>query len=117
MKFYLIKNNNNLKAQEILKKLYHKQLNMKAFIYSPFVEIEMAKLAKLDDNYKQALVYLQEALLHPRVISDNQKAHIYFEMSKLYKKFNKKERYKDIINKCKVLQNANNFYKKMCDQL
>jgi hypothetical protein len=114
---YLIKNNNNLKAQEILKKLYHKQLNMKAFIYSPFVEIEMAKLAKLDDNYKQALVYLQEALLHPRVISDNQKAHIYFEMSKLYKKFNKKERYKDIINKCKVLQNANNFYKKMCDQL
>ena len=42
---------------------------------------------------------------------------IYFEMSKIYKKLGKQNRYLNAIEKCKNVKDANNLYKKMCDKL
>ena len=42
----LLKGKNKTLANEILNKLYNKQKELKAFIYSPFVETELARIAK-----------------------------------------------------------------------
>jgi len=114
---FLQENKKDIKALEILHKLYNKQKSMKAYVYSPFVELELSKEAKLDDNYTKALIYLKSALENMRKISPNDYTNIYYEMAKLYEKLDKKERYKDIIFKCKNIKGATNMYKKMCDKL
>jgi hypothetical protein len=114
---YLHKNGKFKKALEILNKLDKKQSQMNAFVYSPFVELELLKEFKLEDDDKNALRVIELGLKHPRVITDNQKANLYYEMAKVYERLNKKARYKDSIYKCKELKKANNLYKKMCDNL
>jgi hypothetical protein len=104
-------------ALDILNKLDKKQQEMKAFVYSPFVNMELSKNAKLDDDYENALLFLKQAFKQSRKLSDNQKANIYYDMAKIYEKLNKENRYKNNIEKCKNLKKANNFYKQMCDKL
>lgn len=123
---YLLKQNEEDDAIDILYKLYNKQIEMNARIYSPFVEIELAKYAKLDDNYEQALKYLKFGLNIKRMkdgksidrkIKKNDLAHIYYDMAKIYEHLKKKNRYKIMIKRCKGIQNTNSYYKKMCDKL
>jgi hypothetical protein len=101
----------------ILNKLFNKQKEMKAYVYSPFVELELVKELKLDEKYDEAIILLQDVITHTRSLSDNNLANIYYEMAKIYEKQSRNERYKDSIIKCKELKNADNFYKKMCDNL
>ncbi|PIF04118.1 MAG: hypothetical protein CSA86_03215 [Arcobacter sp.] len=123
---YLLKEKEEEEAIEILKKLYKTQNKMNARIHSPFVEIELAKYAKLDDDYDKALKYLKYALnvkrkkdgkSIDRKISEDDLAHIYYDMAKIYEFQKKKNRYKATIKKCKKLENTQSFYKKMCDKL
>ncbi len=123
---YLLKEKEEDAANAILYKLYDKQIEMNARVYSPFVEIELAKLAKLDDNYKKALEYLKFGLNIKRMkdgksidrkIKKEDLAHIYYEIAKIYEHMNKVNRYKSMIKKCKNLKDVNSFYKKMCDKL
>ena len=123
---YLLKEKEEENANEILYKLYDKQLEMNARVYSPFVEIELAKLAKLDDNYEKSLEYLKHGLNIKRMkdgksidrkIKKSDLARIYYEMAKIYEYLNKTNRYKTMIKKCKNLKDVNSFYKKMCDKL
>ena len=123
---YLLKEKEEDSANAILYKLYDKQIEMNARVYSPFVEIELAKLAKLDDNYKKALEYLKFGLNIKRMkdgksidrkIKKEDLAHIYYEIAKIYEHMNKVNRYKSMIKKCKNLKDVNSFYKKMCDKL
>jgi|GEM_PF-636336 len=123
---YLLKEKEEENANEILYKLYDKQLEMNARVYSPFVEIELAKLAKLDDNYEKSLEYLKHGLNIKRMkdgksidrkIKKSDLARIYYEMAKIYEHLNKTNRYKTMIKKCKNLKDVNSFYKKMCDKL
>ncbi len=114
---YLQKRNKLQKAQQYLNKLNKKQKEMSAFVYSPFVELELVKEAKLNENNEQVLELLQIALQNTRNIDDNSLANIYYDMAKTYEKLNNKTRYKDNIDKCKNLKQADNFYKKMCDKL
>ncbi len=114
---YLKKYKDEEQAQIILNSLYKKQKEMNAFVYSPFVELELSREAKLDDNYKKALEYLETALKQTRNINDNNLANIYYEMINMYEYLGKKGRYKKTIKKCKALKKADNFYKKMCDKL
>ncbi len=46
----LIKGKNKVLANEILNSLYNKQKALKAFVYSPFVETELARVAKESNN-------------------------------------------------------------------
>jgi hypothetical protein len=123
---YLLKQNEEEEAISILKKLYETQNKMKARVYSPFVEIELAKYAKLDDDYDTALGYLKYGLNIKRMkdgksidrkISNDELAHIYYEIAKIYEYQNKENRYKATIKKCQKLKNTESFYKKMCDKL
>ena len=123
---YLLKEQEETDAIEILKELQKTQNKMKARVYSPFVEIELAKYAKLDDDYESALKYLKQAL-HikrrkdgksiDRRISDDDKAKIYYEMAKIYEYQGKKNRYKDAVNRCNRLKNTDSYYKKMCEKM
>jgi len=123
---YLLKENEEEEAISILNKLYEKQNEMNARIYSPFVEIELAKYAKLDDDYDTALGYLKYGLNIKRMkdgksidrnIKSDDLAHIYYEIAKIYEYQKKKNRYKATIKKCQNLKNTESFYKKMCDKL
>jgi tetratricopeptide (TPR) repeat protein len=114
---YLIKNKKEDEANKILTKLYYKQNEMDAHIYSPFVEMQIASNYILDDDYETALKYYKEALINPRKIGDNELVQIYYEMAKIYKKLNKENRYKDSVNRCKSVTNAKSLYKSMCDKL
>ena len=123
---YLLKEQEESEAIEVLKQLQQTQNEMKARVYSPFVEIELAKYAKLDDNYDGALKYLKEAL-HikrrkdgkslDRKITDDDKAKIYYEMAKIYEYQKKDNRFKDAINRCNRLKNTDSYYKKMCEKM
>ena len=123
---YLLKENEEEEAIDILKKLYEKQNEMNARVYSPFVELELAKNAKLDDDYDTALGYLKYGLNIKRMkdgksidrkVSGDDLAHIYYEIAKIYEYQEKKNRYKATIKKCKRVKNTESFYKKMCDKL
>jgi len=123
---YLLKENEEAEAVGILTKLYEKQNEMNARIYSPFVEIELAKYAKLDDDYDISLGYLKYGLNIKRMkdgrsidrkIKEDDLAHIYYEIAKIYEFQEKKNRYKSMIKKCKNLKNTKSFYKTMCDKL
>jgi hypothetical protein len=123
---YLLKENENQEAKAILENLYETQNRMKARVYSPFVEIELARYAKLDDNYEDALSYLKHGL-HikrqkdgrsvDREISDDDKARIYYEMAKIYEYQQRENRYKDAVRRCNRLKNSDSYYKKMCEKM
>lgn len=123
---YLLKENEENEAVAILNELYKIQNEMKARIYSPFVEIELAKYAKLDDDYDKALEYLQyglnikrdkDGLSLNRKISGDDLVRIYYEMAKIYEVQDKKNRYKDAVRKCQRVENVDSYYKKMCDKM
>lgn len=123
---YLLKQNEEDEAVAILHKLHDIQNEMKARVYSPFVELELARFAKLDDNYDLALKYLKHGLnikrerdgkSIDRKIKKEDLAQLYYEMAKIYEYQNKKNRYKTMINKCQNLKDVDSFYKKMCDRL
>ena len=123
---YLLKIKEEEQALEILYKLYKKQLEMEARVYSPFVELELAKYALLDDNYTKSLFYLKQGLnikrivngkIYLRKISKKDQSEIYYKMAKIYEHEKKINRYKATIKRCKSLKNVESYYKKMCDNL
>lgn len=123
---FLLKHNEQNQAINILYKLYEKQKKMHARVYSPFVEIELAKYAKLDDNYDKALEYLEDGLSLSRLldgkvverkIKKDDLAQIYYEMAKIYEYQKKENRYKTMIKKCQNLKDVDSYYKKMCDKM
>ena len=89
---YLLKNDEKDKADKILEKLYEKQKNLNVFIYSPFVETELAKIQKDLNNSQKSLDYLLEAINNTRKIRPNDEVKIYYEVSKLYDVLNNKEK-------------------------
>lgn len=123
---YLLKNKDDNEAINVLYKLYNKQKQMDARVYSPFVEIELAKYAKLDDNYEKSLEYLEDGLNLSRTV-DGRKierkikkedlAQIYYEMAKIYEYFKKENKYKTMVKKCQNLKDVDSYYKKMCDKM
>ena len=123
---YLLKQNEEEEAVGVLNKLYKVQNRMNARIYSPFVEIELAKFSKLDDDYDTALGYLKYGLNIKRMqdgksidrkIDNDDLAHIYYEIAKIYEYQKRENRYKATIKKCQKVKDTESFYRKMCDKL
>lgn len=116
--FYLLKNQNQKLANEILKKLYNKQNELKAFIYSPFVEQELARLAKEENKEQETIDYLLESLSNPRKIQPNDEVKIYYDILNSYDKLGNKQKKDEYILKCKeVKDSVDSLYKKMCDEM
>jgi hypothetical protein len=116
--FFLLKNQNYTLANEILKKLYDKQKEVKAFVYSPFVELELSKLAKDKNDEQKSIDYLLESLSNPRKIKANDEVKIYYDILNLYDKLGNKQKKDEYILKCKeVKDSVDSLYKKMCDEM
>ena len=115
---YLLKMGKEEKANEILNKLNNKQIEFKAKVYSPFVELELSKIEKNNKEYPFAIDILEEYLNDTRRIRNNDLAHVYYELSKLYELTENGQKYEDVVFKCKDIKGAKeSYYKKMCDKL
>lgn len=115
---YLLKKDNLDKAKEILNKLYNKQKEIKANIYSPFVEMELSKNEKVNGKNKESLEYLLEALKNTRKVKPNDSVKIYYDILKLYGVLGNKIKKDEYIQKCKdVTGTSESLYKKMCDEM
>ena len=116
--FYLLKENKLQEAKIVLNKLYEKQKEYQAYIYSPSVEMELGKLAKNDKKYEEAINYFEESIRNTRKIRNNEAAEVFYEMIKLYELTNNKIMYDETLGKCKALDSSTtSLYKKMCDEL
>lgn len=114
----LLKNNNQILANEILNKLYNKQKELKAFIYSPFVETELAKIAKEANDSQKSLGFLLDSLQNTRKIKPNDEVKIYYDILNLYDVLGDKIKKDEYILKCKeVKDSVDSLYKKMCDEM
>ena len=123
---YLLQEQEEEEAIVVLEQLYKTQNDMKARVYSPFVEMELARWAKLDDNYEEALKYLKYGLNIKRMkdgrsidrkIKPDDLVRIYYEMAKIYEHLQKKNRYKAMVKKCQKVKNTKSLYKTMCDKM
>lgn len=113
---YLSDKKETTKAEDILRKLYKKQKLFKAYIYSPFVEQELAKYNK--NNPQKELSYLFEALKNTRRLKPNDEVKIYYEILNIYDKINKKNKKNEYLKKCQEVKNTkDSLYKKMCDEM
>jgi len=114
---YLLKENKETEAKTILRKLYATQKDMKVFVYSPYVELQMASERKLVDDYNGALRLLDEGLKNPRRVKPNDLVQLYFQKAQLYKIKKQVNLYQDMIDKCKAVDKADSLYKDMCSKL
>ncbi|QKF82889.1 tetratricopeptide repeat protein [Halarcobacter ebronensis] len=115
---YLLRKDLKVEAKEILDRLYNKQQELNAHIYSPFVELELAKNEQSNNNYDKALELLLNSLDYTRKIKPNDLAQTYYEIIKLYDSFGNKIKKDEYITKCKEIKDAkDSLYKKMCDEM
>ncbi len=114
---YLVSQDELEEAKEILMRLYEKQNELRAPIYSPFVQLELASYEKKDAPQK-ALEYLMEATNSPRKIKPNDQAQLYYEIIKLNETLGNKTQQEEYTLKCKELQGTTeSLYKDMCDKI
>ena len=114
----LLKSNNKILAKEILNKLNDKQKDLKAFIYSPFVETELARIAKEENDSQKSLGFLLDSLQNTRKIKPNDEVKIYYDILNLYDVLGDKIKKDEYILKCKeVKDSVDSLYKKMCDEM
>lgn len=114
----LLKNNNVTLANEMLNKLYVKEKELKAFVYSPFVETELSRIAKDANNNQKSVDLLLEALQNTRKMKPNDEVKIYYDILNLYDVLGNKIKKDEYITKCKqVKDSVDSLYKKMCDEM
>lgn len=115
---FLLKGDKKKIAEEILNKLYLKQKEFKAFVYSPYAEMELSRYSKEKNNNQKAIDYLVEALENTRKIKPDDEVKIYYDILNLYDTEGKKTKRDEYLLKCKDVKGTNeNLYKKMCDEM
>jgi len=115
---YLIGKDKQDEAEKILDKLYNKQKEFKAYIYSPFVDIELAMLEKRKNNITKAIEYLTDSIKNTRNMKPNDQARVYYELIRLYDDEGLSDLKNEFITRCKDIKNAQeSLYKDMCDKM
>lgn len=115
---YLIGKNKQEEAEKILDKLYAKQNDFKAYVYSPFVDIELAMIEKRKNNIPKAIKYLTDSIKNTRNMLPNDQARVDYELINLYDTQGLGNLKNEFITKCKSIKNTkNSFYKDMCDKM
>ena len=112
---YLIKEGKEEEAFKILNSLNNKQNEFKAFVYSPFVESELSRLLKKQNNFQDAVNYLVLALEHAKNIKPEDEVKLYYDILTLYDSLGQKEQKEIYLQKCKNVNIEDNFYKNMCN--
>ena len=108
---YLIKEGKEEEAFKILNALNNKQNEFKAFVYSPFVESELSRLLKKQNNFQDAVNYLVLALEHAKNIKPEDEVKLYYDILTLYDSLGQKEQKEIYLQKCKNINIEDNFYK------
>jgi hypothetical protein len=102
----------------MLNKLYAKEKELKAFVYSPFVETELSRIAKDGNNNQKSVDLLLESLQNTRKMKPNDEVKIYYDILSLYDVLGNKIKKDEYITKCKqVKDSVDSLYKKMCDEM
>ena len=115
---YLSKENKITEANKYLNLLYLKQNEVKAHIYSPFVEIELSRLEKVKNDNKKAVDYLLESLNNTRNMKANDLVKVNYDLMKLYEILGNVSQSDDFLQRCKTVKGTkDSLYKKMCDEL
>lgn len=115
---YLSSMNKIDEANIYLNKLYLKQNELNAHIYSPFVENELANIEKKKNNKEKAIYYLLEAVKNTRRMKANDLVKVNYDLMKLYEKVGNEDQESEYLEKCKnVKDTKDSLYKKMCDEL
>ncbi len=115
---YLIGKDKQDEAQKILDKLYNKQKEYKAYIYSPFVDIELAMIEKRKNNLQKAITYLTDSIKNTRNMTPNDQARVDYELIRLYDEEGLSNLKNEFITKCKDIKNTkDSLYKDMCDKM
>jgi len=115
---FLLKNEDKKFANDVLKKLYDKQKELRVFVYSPFVEMELARLAKEENNNQKSIDLLLESLTKNKKIKPNDEVKIYYDVLNLYDTLGNKTKKNEYILKCKeVKDSVDSYYKKMCSEM
>ena len=112
---YLIKEGKEEEAFKILNSLNNKQNEFKAFVYSPFVESELSRLLKKQNNFQDAVNYLVLALQNAKNIKPDVEVKLYYDILTLYDNLGQKEQKEIYLQKCKNVKIEENFYKNMCN--
>ena len=112
---YLIKEGKEEEAFKVLNSLNNKQNEFKAFVYSPFVESELSRLLKKQNNFQDAVNYLVLALEHAKNIKPEDEVKLYYDILTLYDSLGQKEQKEIYLQKCKNINIEDNFYKNMCN--
>jgi predicted negative regulator of RcsB-dependent stress response len=114
---YLKKIKDEESANKTLEDLNNFQNSFKVFVYSPVVELELAKIAKDSKNYELAVKNLKDALLHTRNIKKEDEVRIYYELANLYQELKDNENRFEFLQKCKDIKLDDNLYKTMCESM
>ena len=112
---YLIKEGKEEEAFKILNSLNNKQNEFKAFVYSPFVESELSRLLKKQNNFQDAVNHLVLALQNAKNIKPDVEVKLYYDILTLYDNLGQKEQKEIYLQKCKNVKIEENFYKNMCN--
>ncbi|WP_419677807.1 tetratricopeptide repeat protein [Aliarcobacter lanthieri] len=114
---YLVKENNQEEAFKILNALHDKQNEFNVYIYSPFVESELSRIAKQDNRLEDAAKYLIEASKNVRNLKIEDEVKIYYDIFMIYDSLGNNIKRDEYLQKCKSVIIEDNFYKKMCMSL
>lgn len=115
---YLLGKDKKDEAKDILNKLYEKQKESNAYVYSPFVEIELAGLEKDKNELQKAVDLLQESIKNTRTMKPNDEAKVFYELIRLYDELGIKSLKDEFTTKCKAIEGTtDSLYKDMCDKM
>ncbi|MGE4455352.1 MAG: hypothetical protein AB7E13_00275 [Arcobacteraceae bacterium] len=116
--FYLLDKGLKKDAYDILTKFYDKQVEFKARVYSPFVEMELAKYETEKKNFQKALALLNEGFEKSRYIRKDMLVQLYYEKAKIYKSTEQKNLMDEFVKKCVEVEGLqDNLYQQMCRRL
>lgn len=105
-------------AYEYLVKLYEKQKDVKAFIYSPFVEQELSEMFKNKKDFESSEDYLLESLKNARFVKPADEVKVYYDLIKLFEIQGNKAKTSFYVDKCKNVNGAeDSLYKRMCKEM
>lgn len=115
---YLLSVDKQAEALDILNRLYLKQKEFLSPVYSPFVEIELAKIEKQKDDLEASLQYLNSAIAMNRKFRPNDQVKLYYELIKVNDALGNTNKKNEYIMKCKEVEGVNDsLYKNMCDKM
>jgi predicted negative regulator of RcsB-dependent stress response len=112
---YLKMKKRDKKIYRSLLNLYHAQMSLNIRVYSPFVEIELAKYHMKNLEFDKAQKVLYEAL-DVKHIRPKDTDRVYYELSKLFKQTGEYKKYNFALDKC---QNStdDNMWNKLCKKM